>query len=199
MKRLYEKYAFKQKFKIEERLSTGRIGFELSITGIDAYNILKKETGLHRFTRVSPFGNGKIHTSLIKVLVSNKVEASALEILNKDLIYEPFKSTGAGGQHRNKTESAIRLTHIPTGVVCLAVNSRCQHENKREALNLLKEKLSNMQRDNILRDKKLGRDLALKDDLIIRSYYFNHNLVVDEISGKKSKNIKGILNGELDI
>jgi len=195
---MYEKYSIKNTFSIDFIPHLKKTNTIIKITGKNALELLKKEHGIHKVTRVSPFGNGKLHTSTVKVHVSTNPTEEVVNIDKKDLIYEPFKSTGCGGQHRNKTESAIRLTHKPTGIVCISQNSRCQHENKRNALEQLNEKLNQQIFNNNERDKEYLRNKSLKTDTIVRSYYLNHNLIVDEKTKLKTKNVKSYLNGNLE-
>ena len=102
-----------------------------------AYGNFKKESGIHRLTRVSPFGNGKLHTSFLEVQVLPLVTKSTFEILKKDLRIDTYRGSGPGGQHKNKTDSAVRIVHLPTGITTTCEGERSQHSNKDTAMNKL--------------------------------------------------------------
>lgn len=157
-------------------------------------------SGYHKIVRVSPFSKGdKVHTSLCRVMVSNPIKKMQLNIQDKDLRIDCFVSTGPGGQHRNKTMSAVRVTHIPTNTVTVSCAERSQHNNKAYAMEQLMDKLENMEsKVNREMNAKL-REQAMGKKQAILTFYYNHKMVVNERAGVKSTRLKEILNGELDL
>lgn len=171
----------------------------LKISGKNSYGFLKLENGIHRVVRHSPFNSlGKRQTSFISVYIYPIIEESKFELEEKDLIFEFSRSSGAGGQHVNKTESAVKVIHIPTGITVRCENERSQTMNKQMAIKLLKAKL-------IIREKALKeeKESAIEKAAIswgnqIRSYVFNpYQLVKDLRSGYETKNVQGFLDGTL--
>ncbi len=175
----------------------------LSISGPYAYGYLKAEAGVHRLVRISPFDSaGRRHTSFCSVDVIPQVsDDSELEIDPKDLQVDTYRSGGAGGQHVNKTDSAVRITHLPTGIVVQCQNERSQHSNKETALNMLKSKLL------ALKIEKQEAELAtLRGDKVentwgsqIRSYVFcPYTMVKDHRTGIETGNIESVIDGNIE-
>ena len=148
LERMYIKFAERQGFKPEiveetEGDVAGIKGCTIKITGDYAYGWLRTETGIHRLVRKSPFdSNARRHTSFASVFVVPEVDDSfEVEVNPADLRIDTFRASGAGGQHIQKTDSAVRITHIPTGIVAVSQTSRSQHQNKEEAMTILKSRL----------------------------------------------------------
>ncbi|MGX7577129.1 peptide chain release factor-like protein [Candidatus Vidania fulgoroideorum] len=157
-----------------------------SIYSKKIYNLFKKEIGIHRVQRIPKNEKrNRIHTSFISVTIF-KIKKTNIKILEKDLKFNTFKSSGAGGQHVNKTNSAVRITHIPTGICVKCQNERSQYRNKKEALKLLELKIYN----------KVKNTLKFKKKKIIKTYNFIKNIVFINKT-KKFINLKNILNGKL--
>ncbi len=174
----------------------------LRITGLNAYGWLKSESGVHRLVRISPFdANKKRHTSFASIWVYPEVDDDIeIKIEDKDLRVDTYRSSGAGGQHVNKTESAIRITHIPTGVVAASQTSRSQHANRAEAYKMLKARLYEIE----LRKKEAAAAAteAGKTDNSwgnqIRSYVLHpYQMVKDLRTGHETSDTDGVLNGDL--
>lgn len=174
--------------------------YEIVLRISDTYDNWGWLNGFHKIVRVSPFSKGdKIHTSLCRITVSNPKKKLNLVLSDADLRYDFFKSTGAGGQHRNKTMSAVRITHLPTKIFSVSSAERSQYSNKDFALEQLIEKLKDYE-DNLEKiksDQKRKEVLSKKETIL--SFYYNHKLVVNEKAGKRSTQIKDILNGKMDL
>lgn len=175
----------------------------LLIEGINAYGYLKTERGVHRLVRISPFdASGRRHTSFASLDVTPQVDDSVdVEINPDDIRVDTYRSSGAGGQHVNKTSSAIRITHIPTGVVVQCQNERSQHQNKAVAMNMLKSKLVEIMEQE---KKEKLEDLVGDYSQIawgsqIRSYVFHpYTMVKDHRTGVEVGNIQAVMDGDLD-
>lgn len=176
----------------------------LEVKGLYAYGYLKSEKGIHRLVRISPFNsNGKRQTSFASVEVLPELEDyQDVEIKSDDLKIDTFRSGGAGGQNVNKTESAIRITHIPTGIVVQCQNERSQYLNKDSAMKMLKSKLVEL-KDRMHKEKIEDLTGDMKEigwGSQIRSYVFHpYNLVKDHRTGVETSNIQDVMNGEIDI
>ena len=175
----------------------------IDIEGEYAYGFLKAEVGVHRLVRISPFdSNSRRHTSFASVFVyPSSDDEIEIEIDNSDLRIDTYRASGAGGQHVNKTDSAIRITHIPSGLVVLCQNQRSQHKNKASALKVLKARLYQLEID---KEKEAIKDLENKKMDIawgsqIRSYVFHpYNLVKDHRTSKETGNIDSVMDGKID-
>ncbi|MEE1278496.1 MAG: peptide chain release factor 2 [Acutalibacteraceae bacterium] len=175
----------------------------LVIEGLNAYGYLKSENGVHRLVRISPFdSSGRRHTSFASIEVMPEIDDDAnIEIREEDLKVDTYRSGGAGGQHVNKTESAIRITHIPTGIVVACQNERSQHQNKEVALKMLKSKLIEIKEREHLEKiediKGVQKEIAWGSQ--IRSYVFMpYTLAKDHRTGFESGNINAVMDGDLD-
>ena len=171
------------------------------VEGDNAYGYLKAENGIHRLVRVSPFDSGgRRHTSFASVQVSPEIDEDIeIEIDPKDIRIDVFRASGAGGQHINKTESAVRITHNPTGIVVSCQNDRSQHKNKEIAFKMLKSKLYELE----IEKRKAEEDGKPKDEMgwghQIRSYVlFPYQQVKDNRSNKAYSKVDDILDGDLN-
>jgi peptide chain release factor 1 len=205
--RMYQRYAEKNnwKFEILDANPTGLGGFKeviAKIEGKGAYSRLKYESGVHRVQRVPiTESSGRIHTSTITVAVLPEVDEVEVEIRPEDLRIETMRASGHGGQHVNKTESAVRITHIPTGIVVSCQNERSQHQNKATALKILRAKLYELaireQNEKIQKERKAQVGTGERCEKI-RTYNFPQNRVTDHRIGMTVYNLPEVLDGELD-
>ncbi|MDA1363266.1 MAG: peptide chain release factor 2 [Candidatus Marinimicrobia bacterium] len=175
----------------------------VEISGDYAYGLLQAEIGIHRLVRISPFdSNSRRHTSFASVSVSPAVnEDIDIEIDQKDLRIDTFRSSGAGGQHVNKTDSAIRITHTPSGIVTQCQTQRSQHKNKEQALKVLKSKLFQLEMEKQLLNKKEleGEKKDIGWGSQIRSYVFHpYNMIKDHRTKHEVGNIKSVMDGNID-
>lgn len=179
-------------------------GVTLKISGEYAYGYLKAEKGIHRLVRISPFNaNGKRQTSFASMEVLPELTQSQdIDIRPEDIKVDTFRAGGAGGQYVNKTESAIRITHLPTGIVVQCQNERSQHSNKEEALRLLKSKLIEL-KERAHKEKIEDLTGDLKDigwGSQIRSYVFQpYTMVKDHRTGAEMGNVNAVMDGDIDI
>ena len=204
--RMYLRYAERKGWKVEvlDYQAGDEAGIKdvsLLIKGDNAYGYLKAENGIHRLVRVSPFDSaGRRHTSFASVQVSPEVDDDIeIEIDDKDIRIDVFRASGAGGQHVNKTESAVRITHIPTGIVVSCQTDRSQHKNKDMAFKMLKSKLYELE----IEKRKAKEEGQVKDEMgwghQIRSYVlFPYQQVKDNRSNKAYSKVDDILDGDLD-
>ncbi len=207
IERMYLKFAERVGFTAElieetEGDVAGIKGCTIKITGDHAYGWLRTETGIHRLVRKSPFdANARRHTSFASVFVYPEVDDSIeIEINPADLRIDTFRSSGAGGQHIQKTDSAVRITHIPTGIVTVCQNNRSQHQNKADAMSVLKSKLYELE----LR-KRMATQMQIeenKDDISwghqIRSYVLDQSRVKDLRTNVETGNTTAVLDGALE-
>ena len=182
---------------------TGIKSATIKVIGINAYGWLKTESGIHRLVRISPFNsNAKRHTTFSSILVSPIINENInIEILEKDLRIDTYRASGAGGQHVNKTESAVRITHIPSGTVVQCQNNRSQHQNLAEAYNLLKSRLYQLKLQE--KEKKMLEEHNKRCNIgwgnQIRSYVMHpYQMVKDIRTGHEIGNINSVLDGNLD-
>ncbi|WP_156471535.1 peptide chain release factor 2 [Snodgrassella sp. CFCC 13594] len=205
--RMYLRYAERKGFTVEileedEGEIAGINRATIKLDGEYAYGLLRTETGIHRLVRYSPFdSNNKRHTSFASVFVYPEVDDSfEIEINPADLRTDTYRASGAGGQHINKTDSAVRITHEPTGIVVQCQNDRSQHRNREEAMNMLKAKL--FEREMRIRNEEKQNLEASKDDVgwghQIRSYVFDSSRIKDLRTGYEVGNIKAVMDGDLD-
>lgn len=177
---------------------------DLLVEGENAYGYLKSEKGVHRLVRISPFDAAKKrHTSFASVDVTPEMDDDVdIEINESDIRVDTYRSSGAGGQHVNTTDSAIRITHIPTGIVVSCQNQRSQHSNKDTAMKMLKSKLLEIKQ---LENKEKIEDIQGKYNQIawgsqIRSYVFHpYSMVKDHRTNAETGNVQSVMDGNLDI
>ncbi len=206
--RMYTRWAEEKGYKVEELdyLEGEEAGIKsvtIQVTGENAYGYLKAEKGVHRLVRISPFdAAGKRHTSFASCDVMPEIDDDIeLEIRSEDLKVDTYRSSGAGGQHVNKTESAIRITHIPTGIIVQCQNERSQHKNRDTAMKMLRAKLFEMKQEEQM--KKLqgirGEVKEIGWGSQIRSYVFHpYNLVKDHRTNTEMGNIQAVMDGSID-
>ncbi|MDQ5882894.1 MAG: hypothetical protein QG648_247 [Patescibacteria group bacterium] len=207
--KMYQKYAEKKgwQFKILDRKDNEYGGLKVAtieILGENAYEILKKENGVHRLVRISPFSSQHLrHTSFALVEVLPIIEVKEIPIKEEDLIIETFRSSGPGGQNVQKLETAVRLTHKPTGIMVSCQSERSQFQNKEKALEILRGKLyqlAKQEKAKTLEELK-GKKIKIEWGNQIRSYILHpYQLIRDEKTGKKWSNIvEQVLEGNLDL
>ena len=206
--RMYLRWAEKNGFKTEiidilEGEEAGLKNVTFTVTGPYAYGYLKAETGIHRLVRISPFDAGaRRHTSFASVFVYPEVSDDiVIQIDEKDLKVDTFRSSGAGGQHVNKTDSAVRITHLPTGIVVQCQNERSQHKNKATAMKLLRARLYELQLKEMEEKKeelnKTKKEIAWGSQ--IRSYILHpYKMVKDHRTNKVIQQADRVLDGEID-
>jgi peptide chain release factor 2 len=206
--RMYERWADTRGFKVEllEQTPGEEAGLKsatFTLNGENAYGIMQAEKGVHRLVRLSPFDSAhRRHTSFAQVEVSPLVEDDVdLEIDETELRIDTYRSQGAGGQHVNKTDSAVRLTHLPTGIVVQCQNERSQLQNKAQAMRILKSRL--IEREEELRRQALAKERGEAQDISfgsqIRSYVLHpYTMVNDHRTNIKIGNAQAVLDGELD-
>ncbi len=206
--RMYQRWAEKQGFQVEmldflDGEEAGLKSVTLQINGINAYGYLKSEHGVHRLVRISPFNAaGKRQTSFVSCDVMPDIEEDLdVEISEDDIRIDTYRSSGAGGQHINKTSSAIRITHFPTGIVVQCQNERSQYMNKDKAMQMLKAKLYLLKQQEQL-DKANGIRGEAKEigwGSQIRSYVMQpYTMVKDHRTNAEVSNTQGVLDGNLD-
>ncbi len=206
--RMYTHWAERHgmKYKLLDYLDGEEAGLKsasLSIEGENAYGYLKSESGIHRLVRVSPFdASGRRHTSFAAVEVMPEIPDDVeIEIRPEDLKVDTYRSSGAGGQHINKTESAIRITHVPTGIVVSCQTERSQHQNREYAMRMLRSKLVEIkEREHLdkIEDIK-GEQMKIEWGSQIRSYVFMpYTLVKDHRTNFENGNINAVMDGDLD-
>jgi peptide chain release factor 2 len=206
--RMYLRWAQQRGFKAElvEASAGEEAGLKsatFTVSGENAYGILKAERGVHRLVRLSPFDSAhRRHTSFAQVIVSPLLpEGDNVEINEDDLRIDTYRASGAGGQHVNKTDSAVRITHIPTGIVVQCQNERSQSSNKQTALRILKSRLAELEQER--REEELARERGVAQDTgfgsQIRSYVLHpYQMVKDHRTDYEVGNAEGVLDGDLD-
>jgi len=205
--RMYLRWAERHGFTTEVVDQTpgeqaGSKSVTMVVRGPFAYGQLQAERGVHRLVRLSPFDAAhRRHTTFASVDAVPEIEESDFELTPDDLKVETYRSTGAGGQHVNKTESAVRLTHLPTGLVAQSQNERSQHQNRATALGVLRARVAEHHRRQ--QEEKLaalrGEQTAIAWGNQIRSYVLHpYNMVKDHRTGRETGNTAAVLDGELD-
>jgi peptide chain release factor 2 len=205
--RMYVMWADKKGFKYQELNRTdgdvaGVKSVELEIDGDFAFGLLKGENGVHRLVRISPYNSqGKRMTSFASVFVHPMVDDRIeVEINPSDLEWDTFRASGAGGQHVNKTESAVRVRHLPTGLVAECQQERSQHQNREKALQLLKSRLYELELEKQLaeRDKIEAEKMKNEWGSQIRSYVLDDRRVKDHRTGYQTSQTDAVLDGDID-
>jgi peptide chain release factor 2 len=208
LQRMYTRWAEAKGYKLEwiEESPGEEAGLKsatIKVIGHNAYGWLKNESGVHRLVRISPFDSqARRHTSFASVWVYPVIdETIEVEVLDKDLRVDTYRASGAGGQHVNKTDSAVRLTHLPTGIVVACQNDRSQHRNRAQAMDMLKARLYELELQK--RREAAEAEEAGKADIgwghQIRSYVLQpYQMVKDLRTGVEKGNAQGVLDGDLD-
>ena len=206
--RMYTRWAEKEECKLDiidfqtgDEAGIKDVTFELK--GDYVFGLLKGEAGVHRMVRISPFdSNSRRHTSFASVFIYPAVEDNIeIDINQSELRIDTYRASGAGGQHVNKTDSAVRITHIPTGIVAQCQNQRSQHKNKNQAMKILKSRLYQLE---IEKEKEKNKDLEdQKMDIgwgsQIRSYIFHpYQMVKDHRTKEENGNIQAVMDGKLN-
>ena len=205
--RMYSKWAESRDFNVQVTdISPGDIAgiksASILVQGEYAYGWLRTETGVHRLVRKSPFDSGnRRHTSFASVFISPEIDDSIeIELNNSDVRIDTYRASGAGGQHVNKTDSAVRLTHEPTGIVAQCQSGRSQHKNKENAFKQLKSKLYELELQKQKEEQQVLEDS--KSDIgwgsQIRSYVLDQSRIKDLRTNLESGNTSAVLNGDLD-
>ncbi len=206
--RMFVRWGERHKYKVEtlDLLPGDEAGIKsvtFSVAGVNAYGYAKSEKGVHRLVRISPFdASGRRHTSFASVDVIPEVtEDNAIVIDSEDLRVDTYRSGGAGGQHVNKTDSAVRITHLPTGIVVQCQSERSQTQNKAASMKVLQSKLLELKRkqqeDEITEIRGEQQEIAWGSQ--IRSYVFHpYSLVKDHRTNEETGNVSSVMDGEID-
>jgi peptide chain release factor 2 len=206
--RMYQRWAANRGFKVEmleatEGEEAGLKSGTFTLTGENAYGIMQAEKGVHRLVRLSPFDSAhRRHTSFAQVEVSPLLEEDEdLEIDESELRIDTYRAQGAGGQHVNKTDSAVRITHLPTGIVVQCQNERSQLQNRAQAMRILKSRM--IAREQELREQAMAKERGEAQDISfgsqIRSYVLHpYTMVNDHRTNLKIGNAQAVLDGDLD-
>jgi len=206
--RMYNRFLERRGFKAEmlDFQAGDEAGIKdvtLEVTGDYAYGFLKSESGVHRLVRISPFdANKRRHTSFASVFVLPEIEDKLeVEIKDEDIKLDTFRASGAGGQHVNKTSSAVRITHLPTGIIVQCQTERSQHKNRESAMKVLRARLYQYYREK--EEAKLSEMEKTKKKIEwgsqIRSYVFQpYTLVKDHRTGFETSDVEGVMDGEID-
>ena len=205
--RMYSRYAERKKWKLEilSESQTGTGGFKeiiAMLAGKGAFSRLKYESGIHRVQRVpSTESQGRIHTSAVSVAVLPEAEDVDVEINNADLHIDVYRASGAGGQHVNTTDSAVRITHVPTGIVVTCQDERSQHKNKAKAMRILRAKIYDLElqkkEDELSKERKQMVGSGDRSEKI-RTYNFPQSRVTDHRIGLTLYKLNDILDGDID-
>ncbi|MDD2708066.1 MAG: peptide chain release factor 2 [Verrucomicrobiae bacterium] len=206
--RMFRRYCERHDFEVSitdilQGESAGIKSATFLVKGINAYGYLKNERGVHRLVRISPFdSNARRHTSFASLDVLAELDDTIqIEILDKDIRIDTYRSSGAGGQHVNKTDSAVRITHLPTGIVVACQNERSQIKNRVTGMRILKSRLYELEMDK--KRAEIERHYSEKGDIAfgmhIRSYVLQpYQLVKDRRTGEQTSNVQAVLDGDLD-
>jgi peptide chain release factor 2 len=207
--RMYTRWCEKNNYKYEviDYLAGEEVGVKsvtISIKGVNSYGYLKSEKGIHRLVRLSPFdSNHKRHTSFASVEVIPEIKKDIdVVIEDKDLKIDVYRSSGAGGQHVNTTDSAVRITHLPTNIVVTCQNGRSQIQNREEAMMVLKSKLKllEIEKQNNELNEVRGEQKNIEFGSQIRSYVLHpYSMIKDHRTNVESSNVDKILDGDIDI
>lgn len=205
--RMYSRFAQRRGYKLEilsetEGDVTGYRFVGFRIEGPNAYGYLKSENGVHRLVRISPFdANARRHTSFCRVEVLPEIEESEVEIDPTELKVETLRAGGAGGQHVNKTESAVRITHLPTGITVQCQNERSQHANRASAMLVLASRLNELRKaESEQKIREIKGDVSPAEwGRQIRSYVMQpYTMVKDHRTAYETGNVLGVLDGDID-
>jgi peptide chain release factor 2 len=206
--RMYRRWAERRGFGLEvieytEGEEAGIKSATFTVSGEYAFGLLSAERGVHRLVRISPFdAGGRRHTSFASVAVAPVIDDRVeVDLDEKDLKIDTYRSSGAGGQHVNKTDSAVRITHLPTGIVVQCQNERSQHQNREVAMRILRARLFELAREK--REREIASIGGEKADIEwgsqIRSYVLHpYKLVKDHRTGEETANVDRVLDGDLD-
>jgi peptide chain release factor 2 len=206
--RMYTRWAERKGFSVEELdFQAGEVAgiksATLLVRGPYAYGHLRAEAGVHRLVRISPFdSNARRHTSFASLSVAPDIEEEIeIDISETDLKIDTYRSSGAGGQHVNKTDSAVRITHLPSGIVVACQNERSQHKNKARALKVLKAKL--FERERLIQEQKIEQVKGVRHSIDfgsqVRSYVLQpYRMVKDLRTQFETSDVEGVLDGEID-
>ena len=206
--RMYRRWAERRGFGLEvieytEGEEAGIKSATFTVSGEYAFGLLSAERGVHRLVRISPYdAGGRRHTSFASVAVAPVIDDRVeVDIDEKDLKIDTYRSSGAGGQHVNKTDSAVRITHLPTGIVVQCQNERSQHQNREVAMRILRARLFELEREK--REREIASIGGEKADIEwgsqIRSYVLHpYKLVKDHRTGEETANVDRVLDGDLD-
>lgn len=206
--RMYNRYADSKGWTVSimDAQPTGLNGYKemvFEIQGTEVYRYMKYESGVHRVQRVPETeSQGRVHTSTVTVAVLPEAdEVDEIQVESKDLKVDTYRASGAGGQHVNKTDSAVRLTHLPTGVVVACQDERSQHQNRDKAMRILKAKLLDMERQRqeseLAADRKSQVGTGDRSEKI-RTYNYPQSRVTDHRIGMSVKNLSAVINGDLE-
>jgi peptide chain release factor 2 len=205
--RMYIRYGERSGYEVEmldyqPGEEAGIKGATFFVKGSYAYGYLKSESGVHRLVRISPFdANKRRHTSFASVFVSPEIDEDIkVEVDEKDLRVDTFRAGGKGGQHVNKTDSAVRITHLPTGIVVSCQNERSQHQNRALAMKVLRARLYELEKEK--QQEKLDELHSTKKDIAwgsqIRSYVLHpYRMIKDHRTGHETGNVEPVLDGDL--
>ena len=208
LSRMYRRWTERRSFGLEvieitEGEEAGIKSATFSVSGEYAFGLLSAERGVHRLVRISPFdAGGRRHTSFASVAVAPVVDdAVEVEVDEKDLKVDTYRASGAGGQHVNKTDSAVRITHLPSGIVVQCQNERSQHQNREVAMRILRARLFELQREK--REQEIAAQSGEKANIEwgsqIRSYVLHpYKLAKDLRTGKQTGDVDRVLDGDLD-
>jgi len=204
--RMYTRFLEKEKFKIEllnlhEGTSGGFKDVTFSVSGVDVYGTLKYESGVHRVQRVPQTeSQGRVHTSAASVVILPEADELDVELSMEDVRVDTYRASGAGGQHVNKTESAVRLTHLPTGIVVECQEGRSQHKNKAQAITILRTKMYEQEETRLNKERAAARksQVASGDrSEKIRTYNYPQGRMTDHRIGLTLYSLDNIMNGDI--